>query len=96
VDDRVGPRLEHGAADGLRVEEIERDGLRAELAQTRSARRRGWVPITSCPRSISWETSRLPIAPLAPAAKTLIVVSFWYPGRCHIAVVRRVYLYDPI
>ena len=34
------------------------------------------VPITSCPRSINWGTSRVPIAPLAPTTKTLIVISF--------------------
>jgi hypothetical protein len=48
------------------------------------------VPITSCPRSINWGTSRLPIAPLAPATKTRIVFSFG-----HIARISRVYLYDP-
>src|SRR4051794_15615611 len=32
------------------------------------------VPITSCPRATSCGTSRLPIAPVAPARKTLIVI----------------------
>ena len=35
-----------------------------------------WVPITSCPASINWGTSRLPIAPLAPVRKIRIVSSF--------------------
>jgi hypothetical protein len=34
------------------------------------------VPITSCPRSSNCGTSRVPIAPLAPTTKTLIVFSF--------------------
>src|SRR5205814_423404 len=34
------------------------------------------VPITSWPASISWETSRLPIAPLAPTTRTRIVSPF--------------------
>jgi hypothetical protein len=39
-----------------------------------------WLPITSWPASISWGTSRPPIAPLAPVMKTRIVSSlsfFW-------------------
>jgi hypothetical protein len=34
------------------------------------------LPITSWPRSISWGTSRRPIAPLAPTTMTFIVYSF--------------------
>jgi hypothetical protein len=46
------------------------------------------VPITSCPRSISCGTSRVPIAPLAPATNTFIVFF-------HIRVMSRVNGYDP-
>src|SRR3989440_9753088 len=34
------------------------------------------VPITSCPRSTSFGTSRVPIAPVAPATNTRMVLSF--------------------
>ena len=34
------------------------------------------VPITSCRAWISWGTSRVPMAPLAPATKTRIMSSF--------------------
>src|SRR5262245_21336955 len=34
------------------------------------------IPTTSCPRSTSWGTSRRPSAPVAPAMKTLMVLSF--------------------
>src|SRR3954453_2521467 len=48
------------------------------------------VPITSWPRSISWVTSRVPMAPLAPATKTRIGFSFR-----HIRAISWVYCYDP-
>ena len=50
-----------------------------------------WVPITSWPASISWGTSLLPIAPLAPATRTRIVPPFVFG---HIPRLRRVYRED--
>src|SRR5688572_13718559 len=41
------------------------------------------IPVTSCPVATSWRTSGLPIAPLAPATKTLTAPSFavqWMAG----------------
>ena len=48
------------------------------------------VPITSWPASISWGTSRVPIAPLAPATKTRMMSPFG-----HIDSISGVWCYDP-
>ena len=61
----------------------DRVGLGREHAPPRSALAGDLkVPITSCPRSSSCGMSLVPIAPLAPATKTLIVNVLAVSVRC--------------
>ena len=76
MDDRLGRGLEHRLAHGARVEQIERDRLAPERPQTFGVARRPVGADHLVPSFDQLGTSRLPIAPLAPATKTLIVFSF--------------------
>ena len=76
MDDRLGLGSEDGLANGMRVEQVERDRLGPERPYAFGALEDVEVPITSCPASISWGTSRVPIAPLAPATKTRMTSPF--------------------
>jgi hypothetical protein len=70
VHDRLRLVVEHGLSHRIRVERSTITGLTPSLRSRSALAGEWWLPITSRPASISWETSRVPIAPLAPATKT--------------------------
>ena len=77
MDDRIGRGLEDRLAHGVRVEQVERDRLCPERSTRAAFAGDLEVPMTSWPRSIGWGTSRVPMAPLAPTTKTLMVLPFF-------------------
>ena len=81
VHDRLGLRLEHGRAHrSPRRADRACTGFAPSVRSSSALAGELWLPITSWPASISWGTSRLPIAPLAPVTKTRILSSlsfFW-------------------
>ena len=69
MDDDVGLDGLDGVDQGLAVEAVDDDRRRAEARSSSAFSGERVVPVTVCPRSVSWGINARPTAPVAPAMK---------------------------